>query len=153
MITRIPRNPTPDDDSLEEPEDDRTDDRSRLASPDRVMARIRRICTTNPHTLSIRPIETAAPDSAPLRWKNRTSRATRAAELGTASWMNWIAYSSISTGTNRTGRMDAPIVEKVSATWTTGASSSAASSHVPSACLSSSTRVWRPTSAMAAMSA
>ena len=98
-----------------------------------MITRIRTIWIAKPLTLSISPIDAAPPTSTPWRWKNRISRATRAAELGTASAMNWIAYSSISTGPNRTGRSDAPIVEKAWETWTTGVSRSAAQSHTVSA--------------------
>jgi hypothetical protein len=87
------------------PEDDDPDDdvspprdRSSVASPDRLMMAINSSWTTKPQTLSITPIDTAPPGSTPLRPKKRTSSARRAALLGTASWMNWMEYSSISTG-------------------------------------------------------
>ena len=81
--------PDEDDELLEEPElEPPEEERIRLASPESVMVKIRGIWMTNPLRLSIRPIESAPPVSTPLRWKNRTSSATRAAELGTASWMN-----------------------------------------------------------------
>src|SRR4249919_4160400 len=86
-------------------------ERSRLASPESVMMRIKRIWMTNPLRLSIKPIDSAPPVSIPLRWKKRTSSATRAAELGTASWMNWIAYWSIRTGRYSRSATEAPIVE------------------------------------------
>ena len=100
-------------------------DRSRLASPESVMTRINRIWITKPLTLSISPIESAPPVSTPCRWKNRTSSATRAAELGTASWMNWTAYWSMRTGANRRSRTDAPIVENPCGTCESGARSRA----------------------------
>ena len=84
--------------------------RSRDASPDRLITRMSRTWTTNPQTLSITPMEIAAPASMPLRPKKRTSRASLAAELGTASAMNWMAYSSMRTGPNRRGRNEAPRV-------------------------------------------
>ena len=90
--------------------------KSSVASPERLITRISRICTTKPQTLSITPIETAPPESMPLRPKKRMSSATRAAELGRASATNWTAYSSMSTGRNRTGLIEAPIVPKVCAT-------------------------------------
>ena len=49
-------------------------------------------CTTNPLKLSTIPIETAAPDSTPNLWKNRTSMAIRAAVAGSTSAMNCRAY-------------------------------------------------------------
>src|SRR5262249_36808221 len=99
-MSAIPMRPTPpEDDPDDEPlDDDRPDEKSRLASPESVMIRINRICSTNVEKLSINPIEIAPPASTPLRWKNRTSSATRAAELGTASEMNWTPYWSIRTG-------------------------------------------------------
>ena len=50
-----------------------------------------RIWTTNPQTLVIALMETAPPASMPLRPKKRMSRASLAAELGTARAMNWMA--------------------------------------------------------------
>ena len=115
------------------------------------MTRISRIWITKPLTLSISPIESAPPVSTPCRWKNRTSRATRAAELGTASWMNWTAYCSIRTGANSRSRTDAPIVENACGIWETGARSSAVASHTMSADFNSSQRAWMPTFARAEM--
>ena len=124
-------------------------DRSRLASPASVMIRIRRIWITKPLTLSINPIESAPPVSTPCRWKNRTSSATRAAELGTASWMNCTAYCSISTGANSRSRTDAPIVENACGICDSGARSRAVAIHTMSADFSSSQRVWMPIPASA----
>jgi hypothetical protein len=62
-------------------------------------------------------MDSAAPPSMPLRPKKRTSRASLAAELGTAKAMNWMAYSSMRTGPNRSGRNDAPSVATV---WAIG---------------------------------
>ena len=45
----------------------------------------------NPQTLVIALMEIAAPASMPLRPKKRMSRASLAAELGTARAMNWMA--------------------------------------------------------------
>ena len=106
---------------------------------------------TNPLRLSIKPIESAPPVSTPLRWKNRTSSATRAAELGTASWMNWIAYCSIRTGANSMSRSDAPSVENACGICEIGARISAVSSQAMFADFSSSHRLWRPTFASAEM--
>src|SRR5918993_2717127 len=72
--------------------------RSRDASPDRLITRMSRTWVMNPQTLAITPMEIAAPPSMPLRPKKRMSRASLAAELGTASAMNWMAYSSMRTG-------------------------------------------------------
>ena len=106
---------------------------------------------TNRLRPSISPIESAAPVSTPLRWKNRTSSATRAAELGTASWMNWIAYCNIRTGTNTMSRTDAPSVENACGTWEIGARIRAVSIHARLADFSSSQRASRPTCASVEM--
>ena len=105
----------------------------------------------NPQTLSITPMEIAAPPSMPLRPKKRTSRASRAAELGTARAMNWMAYSSMSTGPNRRGRNEAPRVATACATGTTGDSANATTNHPRSAALNSSIRLASPTLASAEM--
>ena len=83
--------------------------------------------------LSIMPIVTAPAAGTPTRSKNRISRATRAAELGTARAMNWIPYWSIREGKNRNGYVVAPIVENACGTCATGVSAIAASSHALSA--------------------
>ena len=75
--------------------------------------------------LSSMPTVTAPAAGAPMRSKNRISRATRAAELGTARAMNWMPYCSISDGTNRNGYLLAPIVENACGTWASGVRSSA----------------------------
>ena len=106
---------------------------------------IRSSWIANPDTLSIAPTAIADVRESPTRWKNRISSAMRAAELGTASWMNQIAYWSISTGPNLTGRMHAPIVEKDCATPTNGTANNAAINHGRSALRNSSTRVSSPT--------
>ena len=106
---------------------------------------------TNPQTLAITPMESAPPPSMPLRPKKRTSRASRAAELGTASAMNWMAYSSMRTGPNRSGRNEAPRVATAWAIGTIGESSVAAASHSRSAPLNSSTRLASPTLATVEM--
>ena len=107
----------------------------------------------NPQTLAITPMEIAAPPSMPLRPKKRMSRASLAAELGTASAMNWMAYSSMRTGPNRRGRNEAPMVATACATGTTGESANATASHPKSAPLNSSIRLSSPTSASEEMSA
>ena len=94
--------------------------RSRLASPERVTARMSSTCTKNPHTLSIAPTATAPVAERPTRWKNRISSAILAAELGTARPMNWMPYWSRITGPRRTGRTQAPTVANPWATPTTG---------------------------------
>ena len=116
-----------------------------------MMMTINRIWIVKPLTLSTSPIEVAPPTSMPMRWKNRISSAILAAELGTASWMNWIAYSSMRTGPKRTGWIDAPIVEKAWKICTTGVSRSAAKSQTLSALCSSSSSCCRSTPASAAM--
>ena len=82
----------------------------------------------NPQTLAITPMESAAPASMPLRPKKRTSRASLAAELGKASAMNWMAYSSMRTGPYRRGRNEAPRVAKACTIGTTGDSANATAS-------------------------
>ena len=69
-----------------------------VARPEIVMTMINRIWMQKPLKLSIIPIDTAPAAGTPTRSKNRISRATLAAELGTASAMNWIPYWSIRTG-------------------------------------------------------
>ena len=64
---------------------------SRVASPDRPITTMSRTWTTNPQTLVIALMEIAPPASMPLRPKKRMSRASLAAELGTARAMNWMA--------------------------------------------------------------
>ena len=102
---------------------------SRDASPDRLIITMSRTWTTNPQTLSITPMETAPPASMPLRPKKRISRASLAAELGTARAMNWMAYSSMRTGPNRRGRNEAPRVPTACGTGITGDSANATASH------------------------
>src|SRR5436309_5287563 len=109
--------------------------------PDRLITRMSTTCVTNPQKPSIAAIEIAPPASTPLRPKNRTSRANRAAELGIASAMNWMAYSSIRTGRNRMGRNDAPSVPKASATGITIENASAMASQTKSADANSSIRL------------
>jgi hypothetical protein len=82
---------------------------------------------------------------APCRWKNRTFTATRAAELGTASAMNWIAYSSAMTGPSRTGSVVAPSVPNACATGMIGTTTRPAHSQALSACSSSWTTWSIPT--------
>ena len=110
-------------------------------------------CVTNPQKPSIAPIEIAPPASTPLRPKKRTSRANRAAELGMASAMNWMAYSSIRTGKKRIGRNDAPSVPNARATGTTIENPSAIASQTKSADANSSIRLSRPTFATDEMTA
>jgi hypothetical protein len=105
----------------------------------------------NPQTLAITPMESAPPPSMPLRPKKRTSRASLAAELGTARAMNWMAYSSIRTGPNRRGRKEAPRVATACATGITGESASAPASQPRSAAANSSIRLASPTLANAEM--
>ena len=85
-------------------------ERSRVTSPENTITTSRSTWTTNPNTLSINPIVSAWVAGAPCRWKKRTFTATRAAELGTASAMNWIANSSAITGPSRSGSIVAPSV-------------------------------------------
>src|SRR5215216_7901963 len=66
--------------------------RSRDANPDRLITTMSRTWTMNPQTLAITPMESAPPPSMPLRPKKRTSSVSLAAELGTASAMNWLPY-------------------------------------------------------------
>jgi hypothetical protein len=87
----------------------------------------------------------------PLRPKKRTSRASLAAELGTASAMNWMAYSSMRTGPYRRGRNEAPRVAKACTVGITGESANAMTNHPRSAALNSSIRLASPTSANAEM--
>ena len=103
--------------------------------------------------LSIMPIDTAPAPGTPTRSQNRTSSATRAAELGTARAMNWTPYWSMSTGQNRIWCKVAPIVEKACGTCANGVTINATKSHAQSACWNSLTMVSMPTSANVEMSA
>jgi hypothetical protein len=79
---------------LEEPSPEVSSD----TSPDNAMTISSKIWMKNVLRLSIIPIVTAPAAGTATRSKKRISRATRAAELGTARAMNWIPYWSISTG-------------------------------------------------------
>ena len=103
--------------------------------PESRITRITSICTMNPQTLSITPTAIAPADDIPTLPKKRISSAILAAELGTASATNWIPYCSITTGPNRTGLMQAPIVANACATPTVGESASASASQARSAFL------------------
>ena len=61
--------------------------------------------------LSIMPMVTAPAAGTPTRSKKRISSATLAAELGTASAMNWIPYWSMRIGQKRILLRVAPRVE------------------------------------------
>ena len=124
-------------------------ERSRVTSPENTITISRSTWTTNPNTLSISPIVSAWAAGAPCRWKKRTFTATRAAELGTASAMNWIAYSSAITGPSRSGRVVAPSVPNDCATGTSGTMTRPAHNQAVSAFLSSSTTWSIPTLAIA----
>ncbi|HSO56159.1 MAG TPA: hypothetical protein VL330_26225 [Actinomycetes bacterium] len=151
---RISRgNPSDEDESLGEAVEVALPPRSRDARPDRLITRMSRTWTTNPQTLAITPMEIAAPPSMPLRPKKRMSRASLAAELGTARAMNWMAYSSMRTGPNRSGRNEAPRISTACATGTTGESAKATASHPRSAARNSSIRLSSPTWASEEMSA
>ena len=102
--------------------------------------------------LSIAPIETAPALGTPARSQNRTSSASRAAELGTASEMNCTPYWSISTGQNRISCIVAPIDEKAWGTCESGESTRATSSHDHSASWNCSMIVSMPMLAKAEIS-
>ncbi len=116
------------------------------------MSTIRRIWITKVLKLSIAPIETAPALGTPARSQNRTSMASRAAELGTASEMNCTPYWSISTGQKRISCIVAPIDENAWGTWESGESTRATSSHDQSASWNSSMIVSMPMLAKAEIS-
>ena len=140
---------------LEELSDDPEllEERLRLTTPDRRITMIISIWIKNVLKLSSMPIEIAPAPGTPTRSQNRTSRATRAAELGTASAMNWTPYWSMSTGRTVISCRVAPIVEKACGTCANGVTINAARSQAQSACWNSLTMVSIPTSATAEMSA
>src|SRR4029453_18667050 len=127
--------------------------RSRDASPDRLTTTMSRTWMMTPETLATPAMESAPPASMPLRPKKRTSRASLAAELGTASAMNWMAYSSMRTGPYRRGRNEAPRVAKACTIGAGGENANATASQPRSAALNSSIRLASPTLANAEMSA
>ena len=130
------------------------DDRFRLTTPERRMTTIISIWIKKVLKLSSMPIETAPAPGTPTRSQNRTSRATRAAELGTASAMNWTPYWSMSTGQNRISLQGGPHRrEGLRHLRERRHDQRDAASHAQSASWNSLTMVSMPTLANAEMSA
>ena len=93
------------------------------------------------------PNDRAVPAGIPNFWKKRTSSASRAADDGSTSEMNWMEYCSIRTGKYRSRASAAPRVAPASAVWMNGESSSAATSHTQSADASAAATLARSTPA------